>query len=43
MCVYQSVLIEQEESSKDFKLISDIKEAVSFLSENKMKNFDDSK
>lgn len=43
MCVYQSVLNEQEESSKDFKLISDIKEAVSFLSENKMKNFDDNR
>jgi hypothetical protein len=41
MCVYESILNEQADASKDFKLISDIKDAVGFLSEHKMRKFDD--
>ncbi len=41
ICVYERVLNEQEQASKDYKLISDIKDAVGFLTENKMKQYTD--
>lgn len=40
MCIYDKVTREMAQDSADFKLISDIKEAVCFLSEQRLKGYD---
>jgi hypothetical protein len=39
MCVYDKAVAQINDDSKDFKLISDIKDAVDLLSEEKIKGF----
>ena len=41
MCVYERELEKMDESSKDFKLINEIKDAVNLLSEQKITGSDD--